>query len=105
MQTRILDEADLTLVQSLLVKHADGSMILRGNLLLDGIVDRGGRWGGVHAGAFDERGALRAVVAHYRNGGNLVPQAEDDAALDAALRCAVAASGRPVGGLIGPRAL
>ena len=105
MRTRILDDADLDLVQSFLAKHADGSMILRGNLLLDGIVDRGGRWAGVYAGAFDELGVLRAVVAHFHRHGNVILQAENDEALDAAVKRVVAASGSPVRGLLGPRAL
>ena len=105
MQTRVLNEADLPAVERFLAAHADSSMILRGNLLLDGIEDRGGRWAGVYAGAFDAGGALRAVAAHYLTGGNLVPQADSDQALDAAVACAVAASGQPVRGVLGPRAL
>jgi len=105
MLTRILNDADSPLIEAFLRKHADGSMILRGNLILDGVEDQGGRWGGVYAGAFDERGELRAVAAHYWHSGNLFPQAESDAALAAAVQCVVAASGRPVRGLIGLRAL
>jgi uncharacterized protein len=105
MEARVLLDSDLDLVQAFLRKHADSSMILRGNLLLDGIEAYGERYGGVYAGAFDGNGELRAVAAHFRRSGNLFPQAETEAGLAAAVRCAVAASAQPVRGLIGPRAL
>jgi ribosomal protein S18 acetylase RimI-like enzyme len=89
-------------MEAFLRKHADSSMILLGNLAADGVEDRGGRFGGIYAGTFDEQGVLRAVAAHYRIG-NLFAQAESEAALDAAVQLAVATSGRPVLGMIGLR--
>lgn len=105
MQARVLRAPDLPIVDAFLRKHADSSMVLRGNLLADGIEDQGGRYGGVYAGAFAADGALRAVAAHYRVFGNVFPQAEAEDALDAAVACAVQASGTPVRGVIGRRPL
>lgn len=105
MYARVLQAPDLPVVDAFLRKHADSSMILRGNLLSDGIEDNGGRYSGVYAGAFDPGGALQAVAAHYRVMGNVFPQAENDDALDAAVSCAVEASGSQVRGVIGLRSL
>jgi uncharacterized protein len=105
MYARILQAPDQPTLEAFLCKHKDSSMVLRGNLLADGIEDNGGRFAGVYAGAFDAGGALRAVAAHYRIWGNVFPQAESDEALDAAVRCAVDASGARVRGLIGLRPL
>jgi RimJ/RimL family protein N-acetyltransferase len=105
MYARVLQAPDLPVVDAFLRKHADSSMILRGNLLADGIEDNGGRYAGVYAGAFDPGGTLQGVAAHYRVMGNVFPQAENDDALDAAVSCAVSASGGPVRGVIGLRSL
>jgi len=105
MYARVLQAPDQPTLEAFLCKHKDSSMVLRSNLLADGIEDSGGRFAGVYAGAFDAAGALRAVAAHYRAWGNVFPQAESDEALDAALRCAVDASGLRVRGVIGLRPL
>jgi len=102
--TRILNDQDRPELDAFLLRHADSSMILRGNLQLAGVVDRGHRFQGPYAGAFDGAGVLRAVAAHYQLG-NLFAAADDEPALDAAVQAAVAASLRPVKGLIGLRAL
>jgi predicted GNAT family acetyltransferase len=105
MYARVLQAPDLPVLDAFLRKHADSSMVLRGNLLSDGIEDNGGRYSGVYAGAFDPGGALQGVAAHYRAFGNVFPQAESEAALDAAVSCAVRASGDRVRGVIGLRPL
>jgi predicted GNAT family acetyltransferase len=105
MYARVLQAPDLPQVDAFLRKHADSSMVLRSNLLADGIEDKGGRFGGVYAGAFGAEGTLRAVAAHYRRFGNVFPQAESEEALDAAVSCAVEASGDRVRGVIGLRPL
>ena len=105
MYARVLHAPDQPTLEAFLCKHKDSSMVLRSNLLADGIEDTGGRFAGVYAGAFDAGGALRAVAAHYRAWGNVFPQAESDDALDAAVRCAVDASGLRVRGVIGLRPL
>jgi len=104
MRARILHTPDRALVEAFLERHADSSMILRGNLRDAGIEDDGSRYAGTYAGAFDDRGELRAVVAHYTHG-NIFLQADDLTALELATRCSVAASGRAVLGIIGSRNL
>jgi predicted GNAT family acetyltransferase len=103
--TRILREADRPLLEAFLRKHADSAMIMLGNLRLAGVEDRGQRFQGPYAAAFDPTGALRAVAAHYQPHGNLFAACDDEPALDAALGAVVAASQRPVKGVIGLRAL
>lgn len=105
MYARVLQAPDLPIVDAFLRKHADSSMVLRSNLLKDGIEDNGGRYAGVYAGAFGEEGNLEAVAAYYRVFGNVFPQAENDEALDAAVSCAAQASGTAVRGVIGLRPL
>jgi uncharacterized protein len=104
MRARILHTPDRPAVEAFLERHADSSMILRGNLRDAGIEDDGSRFAGAYAGVFDAHGELRAVVAHYTNG-IVFPQAEALDALEAATRCSVLASGREVLGIIGTRRL
>lgn len=105
MYARVLQAPDQPALEAFLCKHKDSSMVLRSNLLANGIEDGGGRYSGVYAGAFDDGGALRGVAAHYRFWGNVFPQAESDEALAASVRCAVDASGLRVRGVIGRRPL
>jgi ribosomal protein S18 acetylase RimI-like enzyme len=105
MYARVLQAPDLPVVDAFLRKHADSSMVLRSNLLTDGIEDNDGRYAGVYAGAFGSEGNLQAVAAYYRRFGNVFPQAENDEALDAAVSCAAQASGAEVRGVIGLRPL
>ena len=105
MYARVLQAPDLPVVDAFLRKHADSSMVLRSNLLSDGIEDHGGRYAGVYAGAFGPGGSLRAVAAHYRAFGNVFPQAECEESLDAAVSCVVEQSGDRVRGVIGLRPL
>src|SRR5689334_6908951 len=102
--TRILTEADRAALEAFLLRHSDGAMIMRGNLREAGVEDRGERFQGPYAAAYDGAGALRAVAAHYAIG-NVLAAADDEPALDAAVRAAVAQSQRPVKGIIGLRAI
>jgi RimJ/RimL family protein N-acetyltransferase len=100
VEARTLHTADLPMIEAFLMRHADSSMNLRGNLRRDGL-----EHGSVHAGAFDERGELRAVVAHYNATGNVALQADDLRALEVALEHAVHSSAMPVRGFFGRRDL
>ena len=99
MKIRILDNEDQHALETFLAPHAETSMFLRSNARLGGLQDHGRRYEGTYAGAFDgER--LQGVVAHYWNG-NLIPQAPV-ALVSRLASAAVAASGRPVRGAVGP---
>jgi RimJ/RimL family protein N-acetyltransferase len=97
---RVLRPGDEPAVDTFLAAHADASLFLRRNLLVSGLVDGNGRYQGAWAGAFED-GRLVAVAQHTRFGSILV-QAPLHAA--AVVHEATRASGRPVGGFIGPRA-
>jgi predicted GNAT family acetyltransferase len=100
--TRILKETDLAELEAFLLRHSDGTMIMRGNLRVAGVEDHGQRFQGPYAAAYDASGALRAVAVHYQ-AGNVFAAADDEAALDAAALAVVAESRRPVTGIIGLR--
>jgi RimJ/RimL family protein N-acetyltransferase len=95
---RILGPGDEDAVEAFLLPRVETSMFLIGNLRSRGFTDSGQAYEGTYAGAF-EAGRIVGVVAHYWNQ-VLVFQAP--ANLDALWRAAVRASGRPIGGLIGP---
>jgi predicted GNAT family acetyltransferase len=98
LQIRILHPADKAALEAFLLPRIESSMFLIGNLRSAGLIDRGQRYGGTYAAAFEDE-AIVGVVAHYWNQ-NLVFQAPTH--LDATWRAAVAASKRPIKGLIGP---
>ena len=95
---KILQPGDEFTVEAFLLPRVESSMFLIGNMRSVGLVDRGGPYEGTYAAAF-EGGQIVGVVAHYWNR-VLIFQAP--AHLDALWRKAVAASKRPVEGLIGP---
>lgn len=95
---RILGPGDEAAVEEFLLPRVETSMFLIGNLRSTGFTDSGQAYEGTYAGAF-EAGMIVGVVAHYWNQ-VLVFQAP--AQLEALWRVAIRASGRPVGGLIGP---
>ncbi len=97
---RLLGPADEAALESFLARHADSSMFLRSNARAYGLRDGGERLHGTYAAAFDGD-QIAGVAAHYRSH-VLVLQAPVAAAALASR--AVTASGRPVGGLIGPLA-
>lgn len=95
---RTLAPGDETALEAFLLPRIESSMFLLGNLRTSGLVDRGEPYTGTYAAAFDgER--IVAVAAHFWNE-NLILQAPR--ALDRVWPAAVSASGRPVGGLVGP---
>jgi ribosomal protein S18 acetylase RimI-like enzyme len=95
---RILHPGDEALVEAFLLPRLESSMFLVGNIRAAGLNDRGQRYEGTYAAAFDGD-TITGVVAHYWNG-NIIAQAPLDVA--ALSRAAVATSGRPIKGLIGP---
>jgi uncharacterized protein len=97
---RVLGELDAPPLEAFLAAHRDNSMILRSNLLHGGIVDRGEVRQGTWVAAFADH-RIVAVAQHAWNG-NLVLQAPVHVE-DVASR-AVAESGRPLHGLLGPHA-
>ncbi len=95
---RILQPGDEAALEDFLLSRVESSMFLIGNMRSVGLTDLGQTYHGTYAGAF-EAGKIVGVVAHYWNQ-NLTVQAP--AHLDALWTAAVTASGRPIGGLIGP---
>ncbi len=95
---RILKPGDEAALEAFLLPRVESSMFLIGNMRAAGLTDRGRPYEGTYAAAFEDR-EVAGVVAHYWNQ-NLVLQAP--ACLDALWRAAVEASGRPIGGLLGP---
>jgi RimJ/RimL family protein N-acetyltransferase len=96
---RILQTGDEAALEAFLLPRVADSMFLIGNMRTAGLVDGGRPYEGTYAAAF-ERGQIVSVAAHYWNG-NLIFQAPLH--LEALARAAVAASGRPLQGLIGPQ--
>ncbi len=95
---RLLGPGDEGCLEAFLAEHADSSLFLRSNLARGGLADRGLESQGAYAAALAGDRIL-GVAAHYRNG-VLILQAPTAAVRLA--RAAVAASGRPVAGLVGP---
>lgn len=98
VEVRVLTPGDEKPVEALLAAHADSSMFLRRNLAVGGLVDHGERYHGTWAGAFED-GRLVGVAEHSRFSTVLL---QAPAHVDAVSRAAVRASGRPVGGFVGP---
>lgn len=100
---RILTPHDQPALEAFCLPRIATSMFLLSNSRAAGLVDRGQTFQGTYAAAFQE-GAnddahVAGVVAHYWNG-MLIPQAL--AHLQDLWRAAARASGRPIGGAIGP---
>jgi len=98
MDVRRLGPGDEAALEAFLRPRLASSMFLLSNMRQAGLVDTGARFSGTYAGAYED-GALVGVVAHYWLG-NLIPQAPGCAGT--LWRAAVAASGRPVLGVVGP---
>jgi GNAT superfamily N-acetyltransferase len=99
LPVRRLGPGDEAAVRAFLAPHVDSSLFLLGNLRARGLEDTGAAYSGTWAAAFD-RGEVAAVAAHCWNGVLLV---QAPRALPEVARAAVAASGRPLAGLSGPR--
>jgi len=97
-QARVLEPGDEEALDRFLVERIETSMIMLSNLRDRGLIDTGETFSGTYAAAFED-GEIVAAAANYWNG-NLALQAPRE--LTAAAGAAIAASGRPVGTLIGP---
>ena len=95
---RVLGADDAPAFESFLAPRADSSLFLLANARQAGFLDRGRRFEGTYAGAF-EKDLLVAVAAHFWNG-FLAVQAPEH--LEAVLEKALGASGRTISGLTGP---
>jgi RimJ/RimL family protein N-acetyltransferase len=95
---RTLTPGDEQELERFLSERPDTTMFLRGNLRAVGLVDRGERYQGSYAAAFDGEHIV-AAAAHYWNGNVVV---EAPLAVGEVVGCAVAASGRSVRGILGP---
>ncbi|MBN1658217.1 MAG: GNAT family N-acetyltransferase [Anaerolineae bacterium] len=94
----IMGPGDWGALEAFLLPRIESSMFLIGNMRSAGLEDRGERFQGTYAAAY-EAGQVMGVAAHYWNG-MLVLQAP--AHLPAVCRAAIEGSGRRLGGLIGP---
>jgi RimJ/RimL family protein N-acetyltransferase len=95
---RILEPGDEALLEAFVLPRLESSMFLLGNMRAAGLHDEGQLYGGTYA-ALIENGEIAGVAAHYWNG-NIILQAETHHV--ELWRAAVKASGRGVGGFIGP---
>ncbi len=95
---RILQPGDEAALEAFLLPRVESSMFLIGNMRADGLTDRGQLYQGTYAARLQE-GKIVGVVAHFWNRNLMLQDPVDPAALCAA---AVRASGRPIGGLLGP---
>lgn len=95
---RILRLGDENALEAFLLPRIASSMFLLGNMRAAGLADQGEPYQGTYAAAF-AGGEIVGVVAHYWNNA-LIFQAPSH--LDDLWTIAVTASGRPIGGLIGP---
>ena len=95
---RILGPGDEPALEAFLSRHADSSMFLRSNARTAGLQDRGAALQATYVAAWED-GRITGVAAHGWNGNVLV---QAPAHLQDCVREAVARSGRPVCGLLGP---
>jgi len=95
---RILQPGDEAALEAFLLPRVESSMFLIGNVRAAGLADRGQLYQGTYAARLQD-GKIVGVVAHYWNRNLILQDPVDPAALCAA---AVRASGRPIGGLLGP---
>ena len=97
-QPQVLQPGDEAALEAFLLPRIETSMFLLGNLRAAGLVDGGEFLQGTYVAAFDG-GQITGVVAHYWND-NLVVQAPVD--VETLCQAAIEASGRRVGGVLGP---
>lgn len=100
MEIRKLTQGDERRLERFLRSHADASMLLRSNLRVAGLVDRGERYQGTYVASLAS-GRITGVVALYWND-TLIPQAPC-ALIPRLTRAVVRAAGRPVRRAVGPR--
>jgi predicted GNAT family acetyltransferase len=97
-EIRVLQPGDEAALEAFLLPRIETSMFLLGNMRAVGLVDGGEFLHGTYVAAWDG-GEIVGTVAHYWNG-NLILQAP--VGVEALCEAAIEASGRRVGGLIGP---
>ncbi|MCD4690146.1 GNAT family N-acetyltransferase [bacterium] len=97
---RILEPGDEALLEAFLLPRLDSSMFLLSNMRAAGLRDEGQLYGGTYA-ALIESGEIAGVAVHYWNG-SIIFQAPTHETL--LWRAAVEASGRGIGGMVGPAA-
>lgn len=97
---RLLGPDDLPALERFFARHPHTTLFFQGNLLAAGFVDHGEAMQGTYAGAF-ENGDLVAVAACFWQG-NLALECPRH--LEPVARLALARSGRPLRGLLGPDA-
>jgi RimJ/RimL family protein N-acetyltransferase len=97
-RVRVLGAGDAPAFEAFLAPRADSSLFLLANARRAGFLDRGRRFEGTYAGAF-ENDHLVAVAAHFWNG-FLAVQAPKH--LNVVVEKAIGSSGRTVAGLTGP---
>ena len=95
---RILHPGEEAALDQFLAQRRETSMIMRANLRVAGLEDRGLPSHATYAAAFED-GAMVAAAAHCWNGMVLV---EAPQALGTVVQCAVRRSGRRISGLMGP---
>lgn len=95
---RPLIPSDRNQLDGYLRSHADTSLLMLGNLERAGLQDGGRPYQGTYVGVFEGR-RLTGCLALFWNG-NVLIQAEE--AIADLLQAAIGASGRTVGGVLGP---
>jgi GNAT superfamily N-acetyltransferase len=97
-EIRVLQRGDRAALEAFLLPRIETSMFLLGNMRAAGLVDHGEHLQGTYVAAF-EGDQIVGVVAHYWND-NLIVQAPVQ--IESLCRAAIGASGRGVGGVLGP---
>lgn len=95
---RVLHPGDESALAPFFAAHPDTTLFLQSNLLAGGLEDRGEPLQGTYVAAVEGTGAVVAVASHTWSGNLLI---EAPTALPAVTRAAVAATRRPVAGLLG----
>lgn len=97
-EIRVLQPGDEASLEAFLLPRIETSMFLLGNLRTAGLLDGGEFLQGTYVAAWDGD-QIRGAVAHYWND-NLVVQAP--VGVESLCEAAIEASGRRVGGVLGP---
>ena len=97
-QIRVLQPGDEAALEAFLLPRIETSMFLLGNMRATGLVDGGEFLQGTYVAAW-QGDQITGAVAHYWND-NLVVQAPVD--VETLCQAAIEASGRRVGGILGP---
>jgi RimJ/RimL family protein N-acetyltransferase len=95
---RRLHPGDETVLEAFLIPRLETSMFLIGNMRTSGLAYNGERYTGDYVAAFEE-GEIVGAAAHFWNGIMIV---QAPVHLDALWHAALAASGRPLKGVLGP---